>query len=107
MASMKIKRDDTVIVTAGKHKGRTGRVLRVLRETDRILVERVNLVKRQVKPQGDRPGGTIEKEASIHISNVALWNQQEQRRVKVGFKVLDDGRKIRVDKKTGESIDNV
>lgn len=106
MASMKIKRDDTVVVTAGKHKGRTGRVLRVLPERQRILVERVNLVKRQVKPQGDRPGTTIEKEASLHISNVALWNAQEGRRVKVGFKVLEDGRKVRVDKKTGEPIDN-
>lgn len=107
MASMKIKRDDTVVVVAGKHKGRTGRVLRVLPDKGRVVVERVNLVKRQVKPQGDRPGGTIEKEASLHISNVALWNQDEQRRVKVGFKMLDDGRKVRIDKKSGATIDNV
>ncbi|MCK6505438.1 50S ribosomal protein L24 [Myxococcota bacterium] len=107
MASMKIKRDDVVVVTAGKNKGRTGRVLRVLPEDGRVVVERVNLVKRQVKPQGDRPGGTIEKEASLHISNVALWNSQESRPVKVGFKTLEDGRKVRVDKKTGAIIDNV
>lgn len=106
MASMKIKRDDVVVVTAGKNKGRTGRVLRVLPQDDRVIVERVNLVKRQVKPQGDRPGGTIEKEASLHVSNVALWNAQENRAVKVGFKTLEDGRKVRVDKKTGAIIDN-
>lgn len=106
MASMKIKRDDVVVVTAGKNKGRTGRVLRVLTKEQRVLVERVNLVKRQVKPQGDRPGGTVEKEAPIHLSNVALWNAQESRPVKVGFKFLEDGRKVRVDKKTGDIIDN-
>ncbi len=106
MASMKIKRDDVVVVTAGKNKGQTGRVLRVLTAKDRVLVERVNLVKRQVKPQGDRPGGTMEKEAPIHISNVALWNAAEGRPMKVGFKVLDDGRKVRVDRKTGDIIDN-
>lgn len=107
MASMKIKRDDTVVVTAGKNKGRTGRVLRVMPDRNKVLIERVNLVKRQVKPQGDRPGGTMEKEAPLHISNVALWNADEGRRVKVGFKVLEDGRKVRVDKKTGDIIDNV
>lgn len=106
MPSMKIKRDDVVVVTAGKNKGRTGRVLRVLTKDQRVLVERVNLVKRQVKPQGDRPGGTVEKEAPLHISNVALWNTQESRPVKVGFKTLDDGRKVRIDKKTGDPIDN-
>lgn len=107
MPSMKIKRDDTVVVIAGKNKGRTGRVLRVLPDRNRVIVERVNLVKRQVKPQGDRPGGTVEKEAPLHLSNVALWNQEEQRRVKVGFKFLEDGRKVRVDRKTGATIDNV
>jgi len=105
MLSKKIKRDDVVVVVAGKNKGRTGRVLRVL-PTGRVIVERVNLVKRQVKPQGERPGGTIEKEASLHISNVALWNAHEARPIKVGFKILDDGRKVRVDKKTGDQIDN-
>ncbi|MCB9777347.1 MAG: 50S ribosomal protein L24 [Alphaproteobacteria bacterium] len=107
MASSKIKRDDLVVVTAGKHKGRTGRVLRVITDKDRVVVERVNLVKRQVRPTQDRPGGTIEKEAPLHISNVALWNADEKRPVKVGFKFLDDGRKVRFDKKTGDVIDNV
>lgn len=105
MAGMKIKRDDNVVVISGKHKGRTGRVLKVLPDAGRVVVERLNLVKRQVKPQGGRPGGTIEKEAPIHVSNVALWNAEEGRAVKVGFRILDDGRKVRVDKKTGQVVD--
>ncbi len=105
MAGMKIKRDDNVVVISGKHKGRTGRVLKVLPDAGRVVVERLNLVKRQVKPQGGRPGGTIEKEAPIHISNVALWNAEEGRAVKVGFRILEDGRKVRVDKKTGQVVD--
>jgi large subunit ribosomal protein L24 len=104
MPKYKIKRDDTVVVVAGKNKGKTGRVLQVLTADERLVVEKVNLVKRQVKPTADRPGGTIEKEAPIHISNVALWNAQEGRRVKVGWRV-DDGKKVRFDKSTGASID--
>jgi large subunit ribosomal protein L5 len=77
-AQAKIKRDDTVIVIAGKHKGKTGRVLKVLPSDRRVIVEKVNLVKRQVKPQGDRPGGTMEKEASLHISNVALYDGRQE-----------------------------
>ena len=106
MQKLKIKCNDTVVVTSGNQKGKTGKVLQVLSEQNRVLVEKVNLVKRQVKPQGDQPGGTVEKEASLHISNVALWNAQESRPMKVGFKTLDDGRKVRIDKKTGDTIDN-
>lgn len=105
MVKFKIKRDDTVVVVAGKHKGKTGRVLRVLRERERVVVERVNMVKRHVRPQGDRPGGIVEKEAPLHISNVALWNADEGRAVRVGWKVLDDGRKVRIDKKTGAIVE--
>lgn len=104
-AKYKIKRDDVVVVTAGKHKGKTGRVLKVLKDKGRIVVERVNMVKRHVKPQADRPGGILEKEAPLHISNVALWNQQEGRAMRVGWKVLEDGRKVRFDKKSGAVID--
>lgn len=105
MVKFKIKRDDTVVVVAGKHKGKTGRVLRVLRERERVVVERVNMVKRHVRPQGDRPGGIVEKEAPLHISNVALWNAAEGRAMRVGWKVLEDGRKVRFDKKTGAIVD--
>lgn len=105
MSKFKIKRDDVVIVTAGKHKGRTGKVLQVLSDKSRVVVEKVNLVKRHVKPQGDRPGGTVEKEASLHISNVALLDQETGKAIKVGRKFLDDGRKVRFNRKTGAVID--
>lgn len=105
MAKMKIKRDDTVVVTAGRHKGKVGKVLRVLPDAGRVVVEKVNLVKRHVKPQGDRPGGVVEKEGPLHISNVALWNSAEGRPMKVGWKVLADGTKVRTDRKTGADID--
>ena len=104
MQKLKIKCNDTVVVTSGNQKGKTGKVLSVSAEQNRVLVEKVNLVKRQVKPTGDRPGGTVEKEASIHISNVALWNATDGRKVKVGWKSVD-GSKVRIDKKTGDSID--
>jgi large subunit ribosomal protein L24 len=104
MRKYKIKRDDLVVVTTGKHKGQTGKVLRVIRDEDRVVVEKVNLVQRHIKPRGEQPGGTIEKEASVHISNVALWNAEEARAVKVGWKV-EDGRKVRFDKKTGSTLD--
>ena len=105
MSKMKIKRDDTVIVIAGKNRGKVGRVLRVLPDDSRVVVEKVNLVKRHVKPQGDRPGGVVEKEASLHVSNVALWNASEGKRVKVGIKVLADGTRVRTDRRSGADID--
>ena len=103
-AQAKIKRDDTVIVIAGKHKGKTGRVLKVLPDDRRVVVEKVNLVKRQVKPQGDRPGGTMEKEASLHISNVALYDGTAKKRIKIGYKRNDEGKRVRVDRKSGAEI---
>ena len=105
MAKLKIRRDDTVVVVTGKHKGKVGKVLRVLPDRGRVLVEKINLVKRAVKPQGDRPGGVLEKEASLHVSNVALWNSSEGRRVKVSWNVLADGTQVRVDRKTGAELD--
>ena len=105
MSKFKIKRDDTVIVTTGKNKGATGKVLKLVRDESLVIVEKVNLVQRHVKPRGDQPGGTVEKEAPIHISNVALWDASESRRVRVGWRVLEDGTKKRFDKKTGQVID--
>jgi large subunit ribosomal protein L24 len=105
MAKFKIKKDDTVVITAGNHKGATGKVLEVLTDENRVIVEKVNLVQRQVKPVGDRAGGTLEKEAPIHISNVALWNADDSRKQKAAWKINDDGSKLRVDRKTGTPID--
>ena len=104
MAKFKIKQGDMVKVIAGKDKGRTGKVLRVLRADGRILVEGLNMVKRHTKPTAEQPGQIVEKEAPLHISNVALWNADESRRVKVGYQVVD-GKKVRVDRKSGNPID--
>ncbi len=101
----RIRRGDTVVVITGKDKGTVGRVVKVLPAKEQVIVEGVRVVKRHMRPVGDRPGGIIEKEMPISISNVALWNSNENRRVKVRFEVRD-GRKVRVDKKTGAVIDN-
>ena len=104
----RIRRDDTVLVIAGKDKGTRGRVLRVLPEDSRVVVEGVNRIKRHQKPVGEQPGGIIEREAPIHISNVALWvGDDDGQKVKVGFKIQDDGTKVRVNRATGADIDNV
>ena len=103
---LKIHRDDNVIVIAGKFKGRTGKVGRVLTDDRRVVVEGVALQKRHMKAQGEEPGRIIEKERALDISNVAVWNAEEKRRVKVAFRVLDDGTKVRVDKKTGTQLDS-
>jgi large subunit ribosomal protein L24 len=102
---LRIKRDDTVVVVAGKDRGTTGRVLRVIPEKGKLVVEGVNRVVRHVKPAGDQPGSIVRKEAPIHSSNVALWDAAENRRVKVSYGTDDNGRKIRVDRKTGAPID--
>jgi large subunit ribosomal protein L24 len=104
VAKFKIKQGDMVKIIAGKDKGRTGKVLRVLRADGRILVEGLNMVKRHTKPTAEQPGQIVEKEAPLHISNVALWNADESRRVKVGYQVVD-GKKVRVDRKSGNPID--
>ncbi|MFA5626970.1 MAG: 50S ribosomal protein L24 [Thiohalomonadaceae bacterium] len=102
----KIKKNDEIVVLAGRDKGRRGRVLRTL-ATDRVLVDGVNLVKKHQKPNpmSGMPGGIVEKEASIHVSNVALFNEVTGKADRVGFKVLEDGRKVRYFKSNGEVID--
>lgn len=102
---LKVHRDDTVIVIAGKFKGRTGKVVRVLTDDRRVVIEGVALQKRHMKAQGEEAGRIIEKERAIDISNVAVWNASENRRVKVAFRVLEDGSKVRIDKKTGAQLD--
>ncbi|MBY0565209.1 MAG: 50S ribosomal protein L24 [Hyphomonadaceae bacterium] len=108
MAS-RIKKDDTVIVIAGKDKGRSGRVLTVLTKEERVLVEGVNLVKRHTAPSMKHPqGGVISKEAPLHISNVALRDPKTGKATRVGFKIVGEGaqrRKVRVAKGSGVQID--
>jgi large subunit ribosomal protein L24 len=93
------------VVTTGKDKGKTGRVVRVMPDEGKVVVEGIRRVRRHRRPVGDTPGGIVEKEMPIDISNVALWNSAENRRVKVGFRVLEDGRKVRIDRKTGAVLD--
>src|SRR5512134_2373572 len=97
MALRRLRKDDTVMVIAGRERGKTGKVLRVLPERDRVLVERVNLVKRHVKPRGvQQPGGIQEKEASLHLSNVVPVCGRCNKPTRVGTKTLAAGEKQRV-----------
>lgn len=105
-AKMKIKRDDTVIVIAGKDKGKTGVVRAVLPSENRVVVVGVNMVVRHAKPSQKNPqGGRIRMEAPIHVSNVALADPKDKKPTRVGFKTVDKGRKVRVARRSGEVID--
>ncbi|MGO1071414.1 50S ribosomal protein L24 [Lysobacter sp. CA199] len=101
----RIKKGDQVIVTAGKDKGKKGDVVRVL--GDKVVVANINIIKRHTKPnpQANQPGGVIEREAPIHISNVMLFNPASGKGERIGFKVLEDGRKLRVFRSSGEAVD--
>jgi large subunit ribosomal protein L24 len=102
----RIRKGDEVIVLAGRDKGKVGEVLRVLTE-EHVLVNNVNLVKRHTKPNPTRgiAGGILEKEAPIHVSNVALYNPTTRKGDRVGFRRLEDGRKVRVFRSNGEVVD--
>ena len=100
-----VKKGDKVVVLAGKDKGRAGEVLSVLRKDRRVLVSGVNMVKRHTKQSQAEQGGIVEKEAAIHISNVALQDPKYGKASRVGYKTLDDGRKVRFAKRSGEVID--
>ena len=100
-----IKTGDTVFVTTGKDKGKTGKVLKILASKNKAIVEKVNIVKRHTKPTQQSPaGGIVEKEAGIHISNLMIYDSSSNKGVRVGYKTTDDGKKIRINKKTGEEI---
>ena len=101
----KIRKGDRVIVVTGRERGKTGEVLRVLRSDDRVLVQGVNMIKRHMRPSPANPGGIIEREATLHISNVALIDPKSQEATRVGYRVLDDGRKVRFARRSGEMID--
>ena len=101
----RIKEGDQVVVIAGKDKGKKGDVVRV--EGDRVVVSNVNIIKRHTKPnpQAGVAGGVVEREASMHISNIALFNPASGKGERIGFKVLEDGRKLRVFRSSGEALD--
>ena len=102
---MKIKKGDRVKVIAGRSKGKIGDVLRALPSEDRVIVSGVNVIKRHTKPGRTEQGGIIEREAAIHVSNVALLDPKTDKPTKIGFKFLEDGRKVRFARGSGETID--
>ncbi len=106
MAMRKIKKGDKVVVLAGKDQGKQGTVVRVL-DNDRLVVENINMVKRHTKPNPNKgvAGGILDKEMPLHISNVALFNPTTGKGDRVGFKTLEDGRKVRFFKSNGEVVD--
>jgi large subunit ribosomal protein L24 len=101
----KIKKGDKVVVLAGRDKGRSGQVLQVFPKLDRALVSGVNMVKRHQSQTVKQEAGIISKEAPIHLSNLAFADPKDGQPTRVGFKILDDGRKVRVAKRSGELID--
>ena len=105
---MKVRTDDEVVVISGKDKGKTGRVLRVDRKTDRVFVEGLNMVKRHQRPLPGRPNmqvGVIEKEGPIHISNVAIVDPKERKPTRVGVTRNAEGRRVRVTRRSGAQLD--
>jgi large subunit ribosomal protein L24 len=103
---VQVRKNDSVMVISGRERGKTGKVLRVLSKKDAILVERVNMVKRHSRPRGpQQPGGIVEKEAPIRVSNIMLMCDKCNAPVRVGRNILGDGKKVRICKRCGESLD--
>ncbi len=103
----RIRKGDTVVVTTGSDRGKRGEVLKVIPKEDRAVVQGVNMAKKHTKPRGmGQPGGIVEVEATIHLSNLALIDPKSDKPTKVGFRVLDGGRKVRVAKATGAVIES-
>ena len=105
MAKLKIKKGDSVVVITGRDKGKKGEVLRVLPTDSRVIVQGINVAKRHARPRMGDPGGIIEKELTIHISNVAHIDPRSSKPTRIGYKNLDDGRKVRFARRSGEVID--
>ena len=101
----KIKKGDKVVVLTGRDKGRNGEVVQVMPTEGRAVVRGVNMVKRHTRQSGTQEGGIISKEAPIQLSNIAVADPKDGKATRVGFKVLDDGRKVRVAKRSGDLID--
>ncbi|MBD2866279.1 50S ribosomal protein L24 [Paenibacillus oceani] len=103
--TLHVKKDDTVMVITGKDKGKKGRVIAAYPRENRVLVEGVNMVKKHQKPNQQNPqGGILNQEAKIHVSNVMLLDPKSGEPTRVGYKMLDNGKKVRVAKKSGEVI---
>ncbi len=101
-----VRKGDTVVVIAGKERGKRGKVLRVIPDKGRVIVERINMIKKHQRPtQKLRQGGIIEREGSLHISNVMLVDPRNDKPTRVGVRALSDGKKVRLARKSGEMID--
>ena len=106
MAIAHVRKGDTVVVVAGKERGKKGKVLRVIPEKGRVVVERINMIKKHQRPtQKIRQGGIIEREGAIHLSNVMLVDPSSGKPTRVGMKALSDGKKVRVARRSGEMLD--
>jgi large subunit ribosomal protein L24 len=104
--ALHIRKNDSVMVIAGRERGKTGKVLKVMPKENRALIERVNLVKRHARPRGpQQPGGILEKEAPIHLSNLMVMCDKCNAPVRVGRKILGDGSKARICRRCGEGLD--
>jgi large subunit ribosomal protein L24 len=105
-SKLKVKKGDRVVVITGRDKGKEGEVLKVLPSESRLIVQGVNVAKRHTRPSAANPsGGILDKELSIHISNVAHLDPKSGKPTRVGFKLLESGRKVRVARRSGETID--
>ena len=105
MAKLKIKKGDRVVVLSGRDKGKAGEVLKAFPRENKVIVQGINVAKRHQRPTQTSGGGIIEKEAKIHVSNVAFADPKDNKPTRVGFKKLDDGTKVRVARRSGEVID--
>ncbi len=103
MNKIKLKKGDEVIVLTGKDKGKTGKIVKMIPKGMKVIVSEINKVKKNQKPDNNQPGGIVEKEMPLHISNIAFYDQELKKPIKVGYKILKD-KKIRINKKSGKEI---
>lgn len=106
MMAAKIRKGDKVIVLSGRDKGKSGEVVKLVLKEGRAFVQGINIVKRHTKPSQTNPGGIVDKELPIHLSNLAIIDPKDDKPTRVGFKRLEDGRKVRFAKRSGEVIDS-
>ncbi|HXP02694.1 MAG TPA: 50S ribosomal protein L24 [Stellaceae bacterium] len=105
MAKMKIKKGDNVVVISGRDKGKSGEVLRVFPAESRVIVQGVHIARRHTRQSMGNPGGIVDKELTIHVSNIAHIDPSSSKPTRVGYKFLDDGRKVRFARRSGEMLD--
>ncbi len=105
MLERRLKKGDTVKVIAGKEKGKTGKIMKIISKKNRLTVEKINLIKKHQKPDAKGKGGILEKEGSLHVSNVMFLCGKCSSAVKIGYRALEDGKKVRICKKCNELLD--